>query len=111
MKQIICSNVNHDKHYFYLEENGERRFLFSQNYKKVCEEYFGNGINLNDALDKSKGAGNVLKETKVKILKALNKLGREEGIIVLRMHEGYISNTGINKKLYLNYLKESELIA
>lgn len=55
---VFCRNTDkHDSQSFYMEYNGERYYLFTQNYKRGVATHFRNGVRLDDALDFTRAKG------------------------------------------------------
>lgn len=51
---IICEPTAKGIHTFYLTFDNQRYYLFSQNYRKGVQEYFGKGVLIKEAMDYSK---------------------------------------------------------
>ena len=84
MKTIIyCKRSERGKHNFYLQTNGEDFYLFSQNYKKGVQEYFGRGVYLERACDYSRSKHDTaVVKTMDKIPVFIKYIEKESGILV-----------------------------
>ena len=48
---IFCEPTAKGIHTFYLSTNGQRYYLFNQDYRKGVQEYFGRGVSINEAMN------------------------------------------------------------
>lgn len=51
---IFCETTAKGIHTFYLSINGQRYYLFNQDYRKGVQEYFGRGVSINEAMNYSR---------------------------------------------------------
>ena len=51
---IFCETMAKGIHAFYLLTNGQRYYLFIQDYRKGVQEYFGRGVPINEAMNYSR---------------------------------------------------------
>ena len=51
---IFCETTAKGIHTFYLSTNGQRYYLFNQDYRKGVQEYFGRGVSINEAMNYSR---------------------------------------------------------
>lgn len=84
MKAIIyCKRSERGMHNFYLRTNGEEFYLFSQNFRKGVQEYFGYGVYLERACDYSKSRKDAaIMKTMDKIPMFIKYIEKESGILV-----------------------------
>ena len=67
------------------EASGETHFLFSQDYRRGANEYFRNGVRLDDALNFSRAKGdNAIKRTMEKLPSYIKYIEREYDLEILR---------------------------
>lgn len=85
MKAIIyCETAEHGVHSFYLLNEGQKHFLFSQDYRKGVQEYFGKGVTLKQSMNYSKTHNDsALVRTMTKIPVYLRYVEKEYQIEVL----------------------------
>ena len=86
MKAIIyCKRSERGMHNFYLRTNGEDFYLFSQNFRKGVQEYFGHGVCLERACDYSKSRKDAtIIKTMDKIPMFIKYIEKESGILVFK---------------------------
>lgn len=51
---IFCKTTAKGIHTFYLTTDGQRYFLFNQDYRKGVQKYFGRGVSINEAINYSR---------------------------------------------------------
>ena len=51
---IYCTPTQQGVHSFYLITEGQKYYLFSQNYRKGVQEYFAKGVSLKESMDFAK---------------------------------------------------------
>ena len=51
---IDCERTNNGMHDFYLKQNGEEYYLFTQKYRKGVDAFFRNGVSLEKAQNRKK---------------------------------------------------------
>ena len=44
---IFCETTAKGIHTFYLSTDGQRYYLFNQDYRKGVQEYYGRGVSIN----------------------------------------------------------------
>jgi hypothetical protein len=82
---IYCTPTAKGVHSFYIEASGETHFLFSQDYRRGVNEYFRDGVRLDDALNFSRAKGdNAIKRTMEKLPKHIEYIEREYDLEILR---------------------------
>lgn len=82
---IYCTPTAKGIHNFYIEAGGETHFLFSQNYRRGVNEYFRDGVRLDDALNFSRAKGdNAIKRTMEKLPSYIKYIEREYDLEILR---------------------------
>ena len=82
---IYCKTTSKGTHSFYLKNEGNEYFLFSQEYRKGVNDYYKLGVNLDKAADftKSKFDSAIIR-TMSKIFMYIKYIEKEYGIEVLR---------------------------
>lgn len=81
---IYCEPTERGIHSFYLVDNDERYFLFSQKYRKSVQDYYSKGVSVNRSIDFSKShKDNALKRTMSKLPMYIRYIEKEFGILVL----------------------------
>lgn len=82
---IYCRPTAKGTHSFYLKNEGNEYFLFSQDYRKGVNDYYKLGVSLDKAADftKSKFDSAIIK-TMSKIFMYIKYIEKEYGIEVLR---------------------------
>lgn len=97
---IYCQSTSHDVHSFYLTVNGEKYFLFSQNYRKGVHGFYSKGVLLNDAIDYSRAGRDIaIVRTMKKIRMYIKYIEKEYGIEVL-------NQTKRRNRFYMNDRKK-----
>ena len=82
---IYCTPTAKGVHSFYIEAGGETHFLFSQDYRRGVNEYFRDGVRLDDALNFSRAKGdNAIKRTMEKLPSYIKYIEREYDLEILR---------------------------
>lgn len=80
---IYCKRSERGMHNFYLRINGEEFYLFSQNFKKGVQDYFGRGVYLEYACDYSRSKHDTaVMKTMDKIPIFIKYVEKESGILV-----------------------------
>lgn len=51
---IFCETTAKGINTFYLSTDGQRYYLFNQDYRKGVQEYFGRGVSINEAMNYSR---------------------------------------------------------
>ena len=81
---IYCTPTAKGVHSFYIEASGENHFLFSQDYRRGVNEYFRDGVRLDDALKFSRAKGdNAIKRTMEKLPSYIKYIEREYDLEIL----------------------------
>ena len=81
---IYCKRTEKGMHNFYLLTGGEEFYLFTQNFRKGVQEYFGQGVSLARACDYSKSRkDSAIIKTMDKIPMFIKYIEKESGILVL----------------------------
>lgn len=81
---VFCKTTERGIHSFYLETAGETYFLFSQGYRKGVQNYYGEGVRLDDAFNYGKSRGDTaITRTMKKIPMYIKHIEKEYGIEVL----------------------------
>lgn len=85
MKTIIyCEPTSKGVHSFYVHSNDGDFFLFSQNYRKGVQIYFGKGVHLDEAYNFSKSNhDNAIIKTMNKLPMYIRYVEKEYGIAIL----------------------------
>lgn len=82
---VYCKPTSQGIHSFYLVNDGNSYFLFSQNYRKGVQEYYGRGVSLNEAMDHSRShKDEAIMRTMSKVPMYIKYIEDEFGITVLR---------------------------
>ena len=82
---VYCLTTDKGIQSFYLEAYGETHYLFSQNFRRGVKEYFGQGVNLDDAMDYSRAKNNYsVVHTMRKLPSYIKYIEKEHDIEVLR---------------------------
>lgn len=82
---VYCTVKNKGIHNFYIEAGGETHFLFSQDYRRGVNEYFRDGVRLDDALDFSRAKGDhAVLRTMEKLPSYIKYIEREYDLEILR---------------------------
>ena len=82
---IYCKATDKGIHTFYLRSEGCDYYLFRQNYRRGVNEYFRDGVRLDDALNFSRAKGdNAIKRTMEKLPKHIEYIEREYDLEILR---------------------------
>ena len=80
---IYCKRTEKGMHNFYLLTEGEEFYLFTQNFRKGVQEYFGHGVSLERACDYSKSRkDSAIIKTMEKIPMFIKYIEKESGILV-----------------------------
>ena len=81
---VYCRTTQKGIQSFYIKDETGTYYLFSQNYRSGVRDYYVNGVSLKNAIDCSKGGGNVsLLRTMTKIPKYVRYIEQEYGIAIL----------------------------
>ena len=81
---ISCAPIAKGVHGFYIEACGETHFLFSQDYRRGVNEYFRDGVRLDDALNFSRAKGDcAIERTMEKLPKHIKYIEREYDLEIL----------------------------
>lgn len=81
---IYCKPTASGVHSFYMIQNGQEYFLFSQDYRKGVQEYFSKGVTLNESLNFSRTRNDsALNRTMTKIPSYIRYIEKEYDIVVL----------------------------
>jgi hypothetical protein len=81
---IYCTPTAKGVHSFYIEASGETHFVFSQAYRPGVNEYFRDGVRLDDALNFSRAKGdNAIKRTMEKLPSYIKYIEREYDLEIL----------------------------
>ena len=87
MNKIYCelNTRNTEQLDFYITtSDGRRIYLLSQKYYESLEDYFGNGVSLDDALDHSKGGCYIsIHKVKSKLPAYIRYAEQEYGVAIL----------------------------
>lgn len=82
--RIYCVPASDGKHHFYMTADWKDYYLFTQNYRKGVQNYFGKGISLDEALDRSKGSRDAMViHTMEKLPMYIRYIEKENKIAVL----------------------------
>ena len=82
---IYCKATDKGIHTFYLRSEGCDYYLFRQNYRRGVNEYFRDGVRLDDALNFSRAKGdNAIKRTMEKLPSYIKYIEREYDLEILR---------------------------
>ena len=82
--KIYCKPQN-GMHSFYLKDKKDEYYLFSQDYRKSVQQYYGNGVHLDRAIDYSKcHRDSALARTMTKLPAYIKYIEKEYSISVLR---------------------------
>jgi len=82
---VSCKSTAKGIHSFYIKAGGGSHFLFSQDYRHGVNEYFRDGVRLDDALDFSRAKGDTaIKRTMEKLPKHIEYIEREYDLEILR---------------------------
>ena len=82
---VYTVRVNKGVHTFYLRAFGQDHYLFSQPYRSEVKAYFGNGVTIDAALDRSraKRSADVLRVME-RLPSHIKYVEKEYGVDVLR---------------------------
>ena len=83
---VYCRTLEQGVHSFYMKVDGKRYYLFSQDYRKGVQDYFGHaGVSIDDAINHSKGHNDkALMRTMDKVLTQVKYIESEFNVIALR---------------------------
>lgn len=82
---IYCATTSKGIQSFYITANGERHFLFSQNFRRGVKEYFERGVRIDEAMNFKRANGNsAIIHTMEKLPSYIRYVEREYGMQVLR---------------------------
>ena len=113
MKAVIkCFVLEKGKHTFYVYLNGEKFYLFTQNYRKSVHNYFKKGVLLCDALNFARVCdNNALCRTVTKLTPYLKYVEQEYGVAIFEQtKQKQVRNKNHkNKVLVKNYLSQQEV--
>lgn len=90
---IYCVRAAGGKHEFYMMADRERYYLFTQDYRKGVQNYFGKGLMLNEAMDYSRSNRNrAVVHTMDKIPVYIRYVEKEYGVTVLKRTKRFTQN-------------------
>ena len=99
MFTVFCMKRN-DLHDFYIADGRNDRYLFSQKYKKIIDDYYRHGVALNKAITHS---GNVdskmIHHTMEKLKLYIKYLEREHEIVVLNCTKRKVYGIDLKKEM------------
>ena len=82
---IYCETPKKAVHDFYMLNEGEIYYLFSQNYRKGVQDFYHKGVRLDESLDYSKAhKDTAIERTMSKIPMYIKYIEKEYGIEVLK---------------------------
>ena len=93
-KFIICKTTDKAIQSYYLKVDSDLYFLFEQDFRKSNKEYYGRGVNVNEAVNFARAHSTSIRNTMEKLRKALKRIEREEGIAVWDKTERMNSRSG-----------------
>ena len=80
---IYCTPTQQGVHSFYLITEGQKYYLFSQNYRKGVREYFSKGVSLKESMDFAKTRNdNVIMRTMTKLSMYIRYIEKKNEIAV-----------------------------
>lgn len=81
---VYCKADTNSKQHFYVQFNGSSYYLFSQNFRRGVQNYYGNGVKLNRAVDHSKANfDSAIMRTMRKIIPHVRYIEKEYDIQIL----------------------------
>ena len=81
---IYCETPENAIHAFYMINEGEKYYLFSQDYRKGVQDFYHKGVRLAESLDYSKAhKDTAIERTMSKIPMYIKYIEKEYGIEVL----------------------------
>ena len=81
---VYCEPTDRGVHSFFLVTTSEEYYLFSQNYRKGVQSYFGQGVRLDEAINFSRTHhDNAVMRTMEKLPMYIKYVEKEYGIEVL----------------------------
>ena len=81
---VYCKTTAKGLQSFFVTTNGETYYLFAQNFRQGVKRYFGNGVNITDAIDISKANHDqALIRTMKKLPKYIKYIEKYYGIAIL----------------------------
>ena len=82
--KIYCKISSKGAHNFYISTDEGEYFLFSQNYRRGVNDYFKNGVNLNEVFNFARCKyDNAVIRTKSKLPMYIKYVEKEYGITIL----------------------------
>ena len=85
MIMIDCKRAGKGMHNFYMEQNGEQYFLFTQKFRRGVDNFFRNGVTLEKAQNRKKANGDTaILRTMDKLMMYIRYAEKEHGIIALK---------------------------
>lgn len=81
--KIYCEPTDRGVHSFFMISDGQRYYLFSQDYRKGVQEYYAKGVSLNESINYSRShRDRALVRTMNKIPMYVKYIEKEYGIEV-----------------------------
>lgn len=81
---IYCQPDTNSKQHFYVQFNGESYYLFSQDFRRGVQNYYGNGVKLDKAVDHSKAKfDTAIMRTMRKIIPHIRYIEKEYDLLIL----------------------------
>ena len=104
--KIFCKMVAKGQQAFYLTVNGDKYFLFQQNYRVSNKEFFKNGVSINQINDYSKVHSQSVRNTLDKLPAYLRYIEKEFGVAVYEKSKTLMKGVrkqkaAFNRKNYL----------
>ena len=82
--KIYCETSIKGAHSFFMINNGQEYYLFSQDYRKGVQEYYSRGVSLDEAINFAKSRkDNAIRRTMSKIPMYVKYIEKEYGKEVL----------------------------
>lgn len=81
---IYCSADDNSKQHFYLQYEGNCFYLFSQDFRRGVQNYYGRGVDFDHAIDQSRGKfDSAILRTMRKIVPHVKYIEKEYDICIL----------------------------
>lgn len=81
---VYCKADTNSKQHFYMQFNGESYYLFSQDFRRGVQNYYGNGVKLDRAVDHSKAKfDTAIMRTMRKIIPHIRYIEKEYDLLIL----------------------------
>lgn len=96
---IYCKRTERGMHNFYVRTDEGEFYLFTQNFRKGVQQYFGQGVCLERACDYSKSKNDTaVKKTMDKLPAFIKYVEKECGIVVLEQTRKHKCTRNIHTK-------------